>query len=249
MAILVMVIINTLQFITTPSNLIAILFLVALFLSIFKKARRFAMYIASCAILLFFIAGNGPFSYFLLGKLEHHFPPAKGQEDLYINEYIVVLAGYGINDDYYPLTSKINDSSLFRCAEAARLWYINPSAHILLAGPTNATKPMKDLLLAIGLPEHKLLSLPASFNTLGNFHSIKSALNENRFFLVTSAGHMPRAMLLCNRIGLKATPAPTDYYTSPHFLNANWFFSPLHLKCTDFAVNEFKAIIFYNYLK
>jgi uncharacterized SAM-binding protein YcdF (DUF218 family) len=232
------------KFILTPSNLISLLFLSGLLLSVNQKSRKCGLSLAAVGIVLFFISGFGPLGYFLLGKLEHRYPPLKHLPPEPVIERIAVLAGYGVHDDYFPPSSMVNDASLFRAVEAARLWHQSPTATIFLAGPSDAMIAMAALLKALKIPDSAVQTLPASQDTNGNIQSLKPIIAGRTFVLVTSAGHMPRAVLICRRAGLVPIPAPTDYYTSLQPGHADWLPSPFHAKCFDLAIHEFMAILY-----
>ena len=44
---------------------------------------------------------------------------------------------------------------------------------------------------------------------------VKEIVGRDRFILVTSASHMPRAMALFRQHGMEPIPAPTDYMVTP----------------------------------
>jgi uncharacterized SAM-binding protein YcdF (DUF218 family) len=104
---------------------------------------------------------------------------------------------------------------------------------------------MKDLLVAMGIPEGSVISASSSRNTAENVESVKSALKREAFVLITSAGHMPRAVLLFTYAGLHPIPAPTDFYTFPNIWNATLFPTPFHLRCSDLAIHEHLALLYY----
>jgi uncharacterized SAM-binding protein YcdF (DUF218 family) len=228
----------------TPSNLVTILLALGTFFLIFPKLRKLGCWLAVTGITLYFFAGCGPLTYYIFGQLEHRYPPLHHLEKEKPISAIVVLAGYGVTDAYFPPSSKVNDASLFRTVEAARLWHQSPPSRILLAGPSNATIAMADLLKALQIPDKAVERLPASRDTAGNIQSVKHQLQNKYFVLVTSAGHMPRSMLICQQKGLAPLPAPTDFYTSPYATKATWLPTPLHLRYTDLAIHEFLAILY-----
>ena len=59
-----------------------------------------------------------------------------------------------------------------------------------------------------------------SSNTAEQAVAIKKMLNNEPFYLVTSAIHMPRAMTLCEQQGLHPIAAPTDYVV--YWKDAPW---------------------------
>ncbi len=56
------------------------------------------------------------------------------------------------------------------------------------------------------------------------------------FFLVTSAGHLPRTMAAFAKLGMTPIPAPTDYRLSRNVRRASILPSPMHLYGSDLAV-------------
>lgn len=210
-----------------------------------RKFRRLSTWLFVGGATLFFLFGSGPVAYYLLGNLEFRYPALHSLNKYKQIDNIVVLSGYAVPDNIYPISSQVNDATIFRLSEAIRLWRQKPSARLLLAGQTETTAVMKKLLVAMGVPEGSVRTASPSRNTEGNVESLKSDLKEKTFVLVTSAGHMPRSVLLFHRAGLRPIPAPTDFYTSPNIWQANLFPTPFHLRCSDLAVHEHLALLYY----
>jgi uncharacterized SAM-binding protein YcdF (DUF218 family) len=229
----------------TPSHIIALLLglgVVALFL---RRLRPLSIWLFVVGTILFFFFGSGPISYCLLGNLEFRYPALHSLNTFNKIDHIVVLSGYAVPDNIYPISSQVNDATIFRLSEAVRLWREKPSARLLLAGQSETTVAMKKLLVAMGIPEGSIITAPPSHNTMGNILSIKGHLGNGPFILVTSAGHMPRAVMLFISVGLHPIPAPTDYYTFPNIWNATLFPTPFHLRCSDLAIHEHLALLYY----
>ncbi len=69
-------------------------------------------------------------------------------------------------------------------------------------------------------------------------------IKKPKIVLVTSAFHMPRAMMLFQKAGFQATPAPTDYKASSlrHF----WYFPSITgLRLSYFALHEYAGYLRY----
>ena len=236
--------IQVFDFVIRPSHTIVIFFAIGAVLVCIRWLKTAGKVLIGIGVALFFIVGNGPFAYYLLGMLEHRYAPLKEITSGSNYESIAVLAGYGVSDDYFPPSSMVNDASLFRTVEAARLWHQSPSTVILLAGPKNGTLAMAALLQALRIPDKAIKRLTHTQSTSGNIESLLPWVKNTPFVLVTSAGHMPRAMWLCRQAGLSPIPAPTDYYTSPNPMKANWLPSPFNLKCSDLAFHELLALLY-----
>lgn len=239
--------ISIIKTVMLPTTLISILLAVGFALLCFRRLQRIGFTAIGLGIFFFFLFGNGPFSNWLLGTLEYRYPPLALEKSKQEIKHIAVLSGYATDDHAFPLSSRVNDSTLFRIVEGVNQWEKNPTATILIAATEGGTPPITELILTLGVDRRNIQILPPSYNTKGNIAIISHSVSTKPFILVTSAGHMPRAMLLCRQAGLNPIPAPTDFITSPHIFVLSWLPNHIYLKCSDLAVHELMAILYYQY--
>ena len=238
---------SALKIVLLPTSLISILLLLGFVLLFVRRIRQLGIVFLSFAFLLFFLFGNGPFSNWLLGTLEYRYRPLAFEKSKANIHHIAVLSGYATDDPIFPLSSRVNDATLFRIVEGVHQWKMNPSATILIAATEGGNPVITKLMLALGVDKPSIHTIPPSYDTRGNINTIAKVVSTKPFILVTSAGHMPRAMLLCQQAGLNPTPAPTDYITTPHIFGLSWLPSHIYLKCSDLAVHEYMAMLYYLY--
>ena len=79
----------------------------------------------------------------------------------------------------------------------------------------------------------------------GRASVLRTLLGAEPFFLVTSAGHMPRAMGVFVKQGSRPIPAPTDFSLPKDPLAAHIAPNPLHLYYSDLAINEYAGLLWY----
>lgn len=228
-----------------PSNLVFLFLVLGVTASIWRGIRKAALCFFSIGAGCYFIFGSGPVSYWLLSNLEYYYQPFTSIEEGRPVEGIVVLAGYAVSDPSFPISSRVNDATLFRLSEAMVISRQMPSAKVILSGPNDMTSVMKELVVAIGVSPAAVVQAQGSSKTSENIKTLQSILKEKCFILITSAGHMPRAMMLSRQLGYEPIPAPTDFYTTKDIFRSNWLPSPFHLKCSDFAVHEYAAMMYY----
>ena len=70
---------------------------------------------------------------------------------------------------------------------------------------------MQQVALDLGVPRERVVLESASWDTADQAELLKARLGRDPFYLVTSAGHMPRAMRLFIRAGTRPLAAPTDF--------------------------------------
>ncbi|MGB3240414.1 MAG: YdcF family protein, partial [Geitlerinemataceae cyanobacterium] len=78
------------------------------------------------------------------------------------------------------------------------------------------SEDMAEILQTMGVPATAILQDPTSLNTRENAVNVKRILEEKgirQILLVTSALHMPRSVLIFQRLGIDPIPAPTDFLT------------------------------------
>ncbi|MCL2670218.1 MAG: YdcF family protein [Syntrophaceae bacterium] len=190
------------------------LILELLVLGIFLKKWRKRLLIAAAVLL--FLFSSFPFSYLFLKPLEGRYSPL-GEEQLDRAASWIVVLGAGARD-HGLLTpeDRLEDATLKRLLEGVRLSRLLPEAKLVLAGGnykgwTSEAVQMKQVALASGLPEERILLEPDSWDTDDQARLLKGRLGQSPFYLVTSACHMPRAMRLFKRADTRPFAAPTDF--------------------------------------
>jgi uncharacterized SAM-binding protein YcdF (DUF218 family) len=184
-----------------------------------QKARP-ARILITTAVAVLMIAGFPPLSDFFVTSLEGKYSPLSDEEISAQGEnvrYIVILGGGYCGRTDLPLTSRHSPSQLFRVIEGMRLHRLVPGSRLIVSGgggvPTEA-EGMSDLLQSLGVKKEDLLLEPRSGNTYEEALFVREMVGETPFFLVTSAIHMPRAVALFEKAGLKPVPSPAEYLST-----------------------------------
>ena len=101
-----------------------------------------------------------------------------------------------------------------------------PDAQIVFSGGSGSLSPSKEteaswaikLFASLGLSPDRITLESKSRNTYENAIRTKEIINPNqgeRWILITSAMHMPRAVAVFEKAGFQAIPYPVDYRTPP----------------------------------
>lgn len=147
------------------------------------------------------------------------FGPIANSSELEGVEAIVVLGGGSVTHRAPGgEVQLLSDSSALRAIEAARLyrltdkpWVIaSGGASELLGGESAESEAMRLVLMQLGVPAERILLEAASQNTRGQALALGPMLEEQgieRFVLVTSPTHMPRALMAFRAVGLEPIPS------------------------------------------
>ncbi len=210
-----------LGFFSYPSNVFIIIGLAGLLL-LFTRYIRLASWLVVTSLVLFAVAGLSPLGNALILPLEQRFPPwdaARGAPD-----GIVVLGG-AISLDVSAARGAIalNEAAerITATAELARRY---PSARIIFSGGTNALILTEEpevvfavqQLEALGVARDRITGEEQSHNTIENAAFSRLIANPKpaeRWLLVTSAYHMPRAMAAFRAVGFPVEAYPVDWRT------------------------------------
>jgi len=228
-----------------PSNLAILCLVIGLLMLIFDRFRgpSKALLIFSSSLLLIF--STGTVAALLLSPLEYEYSFVKDPAQYPEVNRIVVLTGYAADYPLVPLSSKINSTSAFRVLEAHRLYLSCPDCEIIISGNAPATSLMKALLVTMGVPEHQIREDSNAAHTYNSAQNLRQWFDKEPFFLVTSAGHMPRAMGVFQKQGMSPVAAPTDYQLPKEVKNASINLSPQHLYWSNLAVREYAGVAWY----
>ena len=227
-----------------PSGMILTLVVLGFILSFIRKARRVGLYVILSAGILYVFFGTGPVSFWLLGHLEYQYPFIESINAANEGRTIVVLAGHAEKDLNRPVSSNVNSSTAFRLIEAIRLLRKNPKSKVIVSG-YYASPIMKQPLVEVEIDKDKVVVENQSTSTHESALNLKDKLLNREFFLVTSAGHMPRAMGVFKKQHMNPLPAPTDYMSRKNYMAISYLPSPLHLYYSDLAVHEYLGILWY----
>jgi uncharacterized SAM-binding protein YcdF (DUF218 family) len=98
------------------------------------------------------------------------------------------------------------------------------------------------LARALGVADASLVVLDTALDTAQEARAIAARLGNAPFLLVTSAWHMPRAMLQMKLAGAKAIPAPTGQLTGRPMNWGSWLPSAAGLGRSERALHEYMGL-------
>ncbi len=209
-----------------------------------RKTRAWGVRVSLCALLTYLVIASGPVAFLLLGGLEYRIEAAADVDRKGAN-VIVVLAGYAEPDGDIPASSRVNSGTAYRLLETMSLFATAPDAHIVVSGGGVAPSAMQAVLVSAGIPPRQVVVDCDSDNTFESAMHLFPTLGTSPFLLVTSAGHMPRAVGVFRKAGMTPLPVPTHFMTKKNWLAIQYFPSPQHLVYSDLAVSEYAAIMWY----
>ena len=227
-----------------PSNVVLLVGFVGIVLLFSPRWRRTAPYFLIGALTLLLILSSGKTATALSRPLEYAYIKATPGADSSA-EAIVILAAYATDDQNMPLSTRPNSSAMFRIVEAVHLWRACHRCTILVTGINPTARVMSEALVALGIPSAQIQIDSNAANTANSAANIRTLLGDHVFYLVTSAGHMPRSMSVFRKQGLRPIPAPTEYHVPKNIAQANWAPSSLDLYFSDLAVHEYVGILWY----
>ena len=212
---------KTVGFFALPSNFVATLAVLGVVL-MFTRFRRAGRFFATVGIMLLLLAGLSPLGNILLYPLEERFPLWDGARGAPAG--IVVLGG-AISPD---VSAAHGTPALTEAAErltviaelaqkypTARIIYSGGNARLLLVEGNEAEYALK-LFESFGIARERLTPEDKSRNTVQNALFSKALAEPKpgeRWLLVTSAYHMPRAVGIFRRAGFTVEAYPVDWRT------------------------------------
>jgi uncharacterized SAM-binding protein YcdF (DUF218 family) len=137
---------------------------------------------------------------------------------------VVVIAGGVDRTTHDPADfTVLNLASRRRVERGVRYWRERDGRHIVLSGgampPGNVAHAelMRSYSRWLGVPESAISIEPRSLDTWQNGRDVAEMIPAlpRRIALVTSAMHMPRAVLAFQAAGFQACPLPCDFRTVP----------------------------------
>jgi uncharacterized SAM-binding protein YcdF (DUF218 family) len=208
-----------LGFFTIPSNLVVLIGIGSLFVLPTRFARA-GQWLACASLVILAIIGFSPIGNALIIPLENRFPPwdaSRGAPD-----GIIVLGG-AISGAGRGKAVMFNEGGE-RLTVVAKLARRYPNARIVFSGGSGAllnngdaeAKFALNVLESLGVARGRIILEDHSRNTVENAVYSKAILQPHpgeRWLLVTSAYHMPRAIGVFRKAGFPVEPYPADWRT------------------------------------
>ncbi|MBP1597234.1 MAG: hypothetical protein H6Q05_2611 [Acidobacteria bacterium] len=207
----------------SPVGITTLLLAVGLLMRLSRRmahgGRRCMM--AGAALYCFLILT--PFSEIVVARLEREYAPLLRVGTPTGIRNIVVLSGYGEDDAFLPVTSKLRGDTIQRLVEGMRLARELPGARLLMSGGVQregdppVASLMADFAKSMGVPGNDIAVEAKSHTTYENLAETRQLIGTEPFILVTSAYHLPRAMAVARKLGMNPLAAPAAIWASPDF--------------------------------
>jgi uncharacterized SAM-binding protein YcdF (DUF218 family) len=239
----------------SPVNVLLFGALVGVLLCFWRRAR-FGRGLALAAILILLAAATLPLRALLIAPLEDRFPqpPADMKPP-----YGIIVLGGAIDD----VTSAARGQTVFdeggeRITEAVILAKRFPQARVVYTSGTNSvfggssTEALqaRELMAQMGVAPDRVTIEDRSRNTDENARFTAAIVHpepSQRWLVVTSAFHMPRAMGVFEKAGFQPIAYPVSFYTLGQFSeNLYPTFDPVrNLRIFALAVHEWIGLTAY----
>jgi uncharacterized SAM-binding protein YcdF (DUF218 family) len=248
-----------LQAFTLPPGIFVIGFAVLGIVS--ARARRRGMTIVSaCAAVLLYAFSIGPIASLLSIGLEYRWPPLGSAGSVLgrgATEIVALGGGVMPRSPEYDGKASLTGTSAIRAAAAFRI--ARETGLPLLFSGGNANRGLGDeseaeaarrFWIGLGADPSRIRIETESRDTYENAKLVAAMVGKGPVVVVTSASHMPRAVLAFNKAGVEVIPAPTDFRvnvdTSPFdaaFLE--WLPKAEYLETTAWAMHEYVGLLYY----
>jgi uncharacterized SAM-binding protein YcdF (DUF218 family) len=249
------VVLKILSSLILPPASLAVAAILCLLLLVMRR-KRLATLVLLLGVAETLVLSFPPVSDALMDHLEDQAREAAAATPRCCFDAIVVLGG-GIAPALPParLFPDLSDGA-DRMWLAARLFRDHAAPQVIVSGggfmaredeaATTEAAAMRLFLVDLGVPSEAIVSESRSINTIENLRYVHGMVGDKRVALVTSAYHMPRALLIAAREKLSVSAFPTDFRgleeTRPFW--ENWFPSADALTSSLTAMREIVALNF-----
>ena len=207
-------------FFATPSNALPFLILAGLLLAGWRRTRRFGYGVALAGTLLLLFAGLSPLANWTMLPLEERFPVFRDDGGPVTG--IIVLGGAAQAEESFvhdQLTANEAGERLIALGYLARRY---PEAKLVFSGGGASlfvqvraeSDAVRHFAATLGIDEARLIVEDQSRTTAENAIYSRRLVDPKpgeRWLLVTSAYHMPRAVGCFRKAGFPAVAYPVDF--------------------------------------
>jgi uncharacterized SAM-binding protein YcdF (DUF218 family) len=216
-----------------------------------KGRRKTALVLSAIDALIIYVFSTCAFSNLLVIPLENRYAPL--MSDPGATAVVVLGGGYNDTSPEYANVGVLTYSSESRAIYGLELAKRYALPLVFSGGKgyssrkegSEAEAAMR-LWLSLGIEKSRITLESASLDTKGNAAGVVALSTRGSIVVVTSAFHMPRAMLAFTKAGLHAIPAPTDYMAKRSSLSwADFLPDASRLEVSVLALHEYIGLLYY----
>lgn len=232
-----------------PSSLIFIGLCAGAASLFFKRRSRTAAGLFFVGLLVALLSFFSPVPDVLLHHLEDRYDPYLGSVEP-APEWILVL-GRSFKTGDLPDTSRVDGEMLARLMEVVRIARTLDRARIIVpvcggASLVSKTQWWESFCRILNLSPEQSVVLTDAEDTEAEIRQALQLIGNDPFILVTSASHMPRAMLMAGTFGGQAIPAPCNFESREVGPIYRYLIpSSQNLKRTETALHEYLGSLWF----
>ncbi|MFT5814337.1 MAG: uncharacterized SAM-binding protein YcdF (DUF218 family) [Psychroserpens sp.] len=194
-------------------------------------------------------------SVLLIKHLENKYPviPLESAE-WRKTDAIVVLACNHYEDDNLPFVSRWPNCSLQRNLHAALMYREHPMP-IYLAGDVlgitdkfSQASHNRKFLVKMGVKKADIFVISKGVNTETEVNALASLLNGRHISLVTSASHLPRAVVYFEEKNIQVLPIPVEHFRRINVSPVVGLPNATSLYRSERAIHEYLGLIYQKYV-
>jgi uncharacterized SAM-binding protein YcdF (DUF218 family) len=186
----------------------------------------------------------------LLLPLESRYAPLDVERWSGKATHVVVLGSSYTPRGNVPVTAALDDEALARGVEAIALFRRLHASRLVVSGGAipvwrASAKGYAVLARSLGVDPESLIVFDRPLDTGDEAREVYALLGATPFVLVTSAYHMPRAVLLMERAGAHPIPAPTAQrvWAGPMRSVRGFLPGARGLRKTELALHEYVGLL------
>ena len=225
-----------------PFGMVLTLCILGLYFLLIRK-YNLAKVFTGISIALVLLFSHSQFSNFLIKNLEMQYPKYKYNKPV---KYIQILGDGNRRSYIEPLSSHLNSAGIKRVIEGVLIYKKTKNAKLIFSGYSNiknapqTAQVYADLAISLGVKTSDIIKCFKAKDTKEEAIFAKQIVKKEPFVLVTSASHMPRAMMIFQDVGLNPIPAPTDYHSYIH----KCYTSPINsFVNSQLAIHEYIGLV------
>jgi uncharacterized SAM-binding protein YcdF (DUF218 family) len=237
--------VSALSGIVLPSGAAYLLFVLGLLTYAWRRTRRASWWLLAGSGALTLVFSSGFMAAFLMSPLEYAHPTVRDAREFPNARKIVVLTGWAAEDTSMPLSGRLSASAAYRVLMALELFHDRPDCSVIVSGDQTTADVMGAVLTKLGVPADQIVIEGHSLTTADSAVNLRPLVGDDAFFLVTSGGHLPRALAVVEKQRLHAIPVPTDHQSPRQWRLAEPRPRPSALTVSDLAIHEYLGRLYY----